>query len=97
MATSLQIQPINIRRRHSLNPENLRISPLVTNGVLTSPRTILTRNRRSFVFSSTGVVSTTTAHVPHSATNVQTHVHGSILAIDSKIEQAMVSQTFLKK
>jgi hypothetical protein len=90
MSASLRIQPINIRRRHSLNPDSLRISPLATNsnGSVTTPRAILTRNRRSFVFSSTGVVSAA-SHVPHTA---NTHMHGSsIVAIDNKIEQAMVS------
>lgn len=77
---------MSTRRRHSLNPDNLKISPLVTGSNGDSPISILTRNRRSFVFSSTGGASSTGIHMPHSATNIQSHVHGSsIVAIDSKM------------
>lgn len=57
-----------VRRRHSLNPETVEKPP---------NNHIFTRNRRSFVFSSTG--------------NAGNAGNSPIVAIDSKIEQAMVS------
>ena len=59
-----------VRRRHSLAPETVQPPKNTIH--------FLTRNRRSFVFSSTG------------------NATSQIIAIDSKIEQAMVSCTFFK-
>ena len=59
-----------VRRRHSLAPETVEKPP---------NDHIFTRNRRSFVFSSTGNAG-----------------NSPIVAIDSKIEQAMVSIDWIK-
>lgn len=76
------------RRRHSLAPDAPQQYPLHSSP---SSRSLLTRNRRSFVFSSSinggGPAAATSPTASLSSSNAQ---NAQIVAIDSKIEQAMV-------
>ncbi|KAI1730463.1 TSC-22/dip/bun family domain-containing protein [Ditylenchus destructor] len=75
--------PVPIRRRHSLAPENMSVpAGMSPPQPPVPPRMLLTRNRRSFNFSSS-INGAGGAGTTPSSQNAQ------IVAIDSKIEQAM--------